>query len=169
MGDGEAVHLMHQYVPRHHAARVQDARRARVSMLTLLRRHGVATHSLELNISAVGADLHAATHMGIPVGTPILVTRRLSAGPDGQLVECFWSLTRPEKRRMRTIIATTITALAVATVTACGGVDLVGPAAESCTTAPLFTVSPVEMRDLELVTVVGSRRTHVSPECRAVC
>ncbi|MCC6242977.1 MAG: hypothetical protein IT353_09055 [Gemmatimonadaceae bacterium] len=57
---------------------------------------------------------------------------------------------------MKTIIAITITALAAATITACDGVDLVGPAAESCTTAPLFTVSPVEMRDLELVTVVGS-------------
>lgn len=95
--DGEAVHLMHQYVPRHQAARVQEARRARVSMLTLLRRHGVATHSLELNISAAGADLHAATHMAIPVGTPILVTRRVSAGTDGQPIECFWSLSRPEK------------------------------------------------------------------------
>lgn len=40
--DGEAVHLMHQYVPRHQAARVQEARRARVSMLTLLRRHAFA-------------------------------------------------------------------------------------------------------------------------------
>lgn len=95
--DGEAVHLMHQYVPRRYAALVQDARRARVSLLTLLRRQGIATESLELNISAVGADLHAATHMSIPVGTPILVTRRLSTGPDGQLIECFWSLTRPEK------------------------------------------------------------------------
>jgi hypothetical protein len=46
--------------------------------------------------------------------------------------------------------------LCVATLAACGGVDLVGPANEGCTTAPLFSVSPVAMPDIELITVVGS-------------
>jgi hypothetical protein len=52
--------------------------------------------------------------------------------------------------------ATAATVLCAVILTACGGVDLVGPAKEGCTTAPLFSVSPVEMRDIELVTVVGS-------------
>ena len=57
---------------------------------------------------------------------------------------------------MHKMLSMVIALLGGAAFTACGGVDLVGPAAEDCAASPLFTVSPVEMRDLDLVTVFGS-------------
>jgi hypothetical protein len=57
---------------------------------------------------------------------------------------------------MNRFLVSLLTTLGAAALAACDGVDLVGPAAENCTTAPLFSVSPVEMGDIDLVTVVGS-------------
>jgi hypothetical protein len=57
---------------------------------------------------------------------------------------------------MKAVTTAALTVLGAALLVACGGVDLVGPAADDCSSAPLFSVSPVEMRDIELVTVVGS-------------
>ncbi len=57
---------------------------------------------------------------------------------------------------MKSCTAMVIALVGVAAIAACDGVALVGPAKEGCTTAPLFSVSPVEMRDIELLTVVGN-------------
>lgn len=46
-------------------------------------------------------------------------------------------------------------AFVVMGLTACGGVDLVGPAAEDCTTAPYFSVSPAALPDIASIVVVG--------------
>jgi DNA-binding GntR family transcriptional regulator len=94
--DGQAVHLNHQYVPLRFAPLLQDARDGNVALLTLLRRKGVRCESIDVNLSASGADLHVATHLGVPVGTPVLINRRISADANGRLIECFWAITRPD-------------------------------------------------------------------------
>lgn len=94
--DGQAVHLNHQYVPLRFAPLLQDARDGNVALLTLLRNKGVRCESIDVNLSASGADLHVATHLGVPVGTPVLINRRISVDAEGRLIECFWAITRPD-------------------------------------------------------------------------
>ena len=38
---------------------------------------------------------------------------------------------------------------------ACGSINLVGPAAATCSATPYFTVSPVALSDIERIVVVG--------------
>ena len=57
---------------------------------------------------------------------------------------------------MRTALLPIIVVLSAASLTACDGVQLVGPAAENCGAAPYFSVSPATMGDIENIVVVGS-------------
>ncbi len=56
---------------------------------------------------------------------------------------------------MKTFVLATFASVAVASLAACGGVNLVGPAAGDCPTTPYFTVSPAAMSDIGNIVVFG--------------
>ncbi len=56
---------------------------------------------------------------------------------------------------MNAFVLATFASVTVAGLAACGGVSLVGPAAEDCPTTPYFTVSPAAFPDIGNIVVVG--------------
>lgn len=56
---------------------------------------------------------------------------------------------------MKAYVLATFASVTVAGLAACGSINLVGPAAATCSATPYFTVSPVALSDIERIVVVG--------------
>lgn len=94
--DSRPVHVNQQYVPEHLGKLLGKRRPKDVSLLLELRKHGISAATTDLVLTATAADISAADHLGVQVGSPLIATTRQSVDPDGMLVEYFEALTRPD-------------------------------------------------------------------------
>jgi GntR family transcriptional regulator len=97
-GDSPA-HFVTSYVPGDLSHDIDSSSLGNATVLSRLEAAGQTIGEAEVTVTATGADVLAARHLQVPVGTPLLLQQRLTLDPSGQPLEYFEGLSRPEEYR----------------------------------------------------------------------
>ena len=97
-GDAPA-HFVTSYVPGDLSQEIDGNALGNATVLSRLEEAGQVIGEAEVTITAVSADIEAARLLGVPVGSPLLLQQRLTLDSQGQPLEYFEGLSRPEEYR----------------------------------------------------------------------
>ncbi|MFT7287939.1 MAG: GntR family transcriptional regulator [Halieaceae bacterium] len=97
-GDSPA-HFVTSYVPGDLSQEIDGDALGNATVLSRLEEAGQEIGELEVTLTAVSAELEVARLLGVSVGTPLLLQQRLTLDPQGQPLEYFEGLSRPEEYR----------------------------------------------------------------------
>lgn len=91
------AHRVTSYVHEEFAALVDPQTLGTRTVLEVLEEAGVAIGRGQVTVTAAAADDLVASHLGVHVGAPLLVTRRLTLTQDGRPLEYFEGFSRPDE------------------------------------------------------------------------
>jgi GntR family transcriptional regulator len=91
------AHRVTSYVHEEFAARIDPESLGTRTVLEVLEEGGIALGRGQVTVTAAAADDVVANQLGLHVGAPLLVTRRLTLMHDGRPVEYFEGLSRPDE------------------------------------------------------------------------
>lgn len=91
------AHFVTSYVPGEIAALISRDSLGNLTILEALEKAAVQIGEAEVTVSAAAADSVAATLLHVPVGSPLLVTQRLTRSRDGTPIEYFEAASRPDE------------------------------------------------------------------------
>jgi GntR family transcriptional regulator len=95
------AHFVTSYVPADLASHVDRDALGNRTVLEVLERARVAIGEAEFTLTAAAADVLVAGLLEVPVGSPLLVTQRLTFDPEGRPVEYFEAISRPDEYAFR--------------------------------------------------------------------
>ena len=99
--DGVPLSQSTTFLPEPIGRRIDEADLARMPLIALLERAGIAIGTAEQSITAALADATSAPRLGIAVGSALLLVRRTIAGTDGCPVQAIDVAYRPDRFEYR--------------------------------------------------------------------
>jgi GntR family transcriptional regulator len=90
------VHIRTQYVPARTAQLIEPDRLESEPLLLMLLRKGVKASATKVRITAAAATQEQAARLHVPVGSPLIVKKRISEDAGGGAIEYFEGYSRPD-------------------------------------------------------------------------